>query len=83
MFGENQRFIPRSWKMLLLVASQAVVLSQAKQTARTQPQQAPVALAPHKRLLSRAFHALVKSRMLRARIEIEHHRRLREELLRK
>jgi hypothetical protein len=61
--------------MLSFMASQAIAVSQANQTP-SKPQAIKRARRhPRTRLLSRVFDALVEARMLRAQIEIEHHRR--------
>jgi hypothetical protein len=67
--------------MLSFMASQAVALSQARLEPKRSPKRSPVsghhnpARRSGKGFFSSVFDALVETRMRRAEIEIEHHRR--------
>ena len=64
--------------MFSFMTAQAVALSQAKPVASKAPAPGRVDQSARKGTLSSVFDALVESRMRRAEIEIEHHRRFYE-----
>jgi hypothetical protein len=68
----------RSWKMLSFMTSQAIALSQPKKAASEPRMHARAEHRRRKGFFSSVFDALVVTRMRRAEIEIEHHRRFYE-----
>lgn len=71
--------------MISLVTSQAVALSKGKQKPRSKTQRDAATNATNQcvpatasTFLSRVFGALVETRMRRAEMEVEHHRRFYE-----
>ena len=68
--------------MFSFTASQAMALTKGKQMPRsqTQPDDASNQFrsSNRKRFLSRVFDTLVETRMRRAEMEVEHHRRFHE-----
>jgi len=64
--------------MLSFMTSQAIALSQAKKAASEPRAPKPADHRARKGFFSNVFDALVETRMRRAEIEVEHHRRFYE-----
>jgi hypothetical protein len=79
--GDRSNFI-KELVMISLVTSQAMALSKGKQKPRskTPPDAASnqARSSNRKRFLSRVFDTIVETRMQRAEMEVEHHRRFYE-----
>lgn len=79
--GDRSNFF-KELVMISLVTSQAMALSKGKQKPRSKtPPDADsnqVRSSNRKRFLSRVFDMIVETRMQRAEMEVEHHRRFYE-----
>ena len=82
MLEANRSSFIKELVMISLVTSQALALSKGKQKPGSETQgdaaSNQVRSSNRKRFLSRLFDALVATRMRRAEMEVEHHRRFHE-----
>lgn len=82
MLKDDRRNFSKEFVMISLVTSQVMALSKGKQKPRSKTQRdaasSQVRSRNRKHFLSRVFDSLVETRMRRAEIEVEHHRRFYE-----